>query len=318
MAANDAIASDLPLFEGVSVLAQHPCGLRALYKPPGVLSHPNPPEEAEDLPEAIRKVRAKQGTAPDPEEQRPALLTKPYKFDDECFEWTENGRPRRVYLLNRLDSPTTGLVLVSLNDAIAEPVRELFASHRAKKTYLAIVKGRPPSMPPLWIDLLERSRDAEGNLRVRYGAANSGGGKNAVAARTRYHYLRQDLNRLGVSLVQLMPVTGRTHQLRVQCAKRKAPIVGDQTYGDFRFNRRIARGIYAKRMFLHAAALELKFNHEGETVEFKAECPMPEDFSLLLDSHPDLWIKADAPGAAEASRSGSRSSGRSRSRSRRL
>ncbi|MGF1448542.1 MAG: RluA family pseudouridine synthase [Opitutales bacterium] len=298
MSAESASPADLPLSEGVRILEDHPSGLVALFKPPGVLSQPNPPEEP--LPEAVRKAREAQPVDLDPiAPQRPSLLQAEYDFDEECFFWDEGGEERRLYLLNRLDSPTTGVVLLSRRESLVMAVRDIFASHRVQKTYYAIVKGRPPNMPPLWIDVLERKRTGEGHLRVQSSS------QAQSVARTRHQFVRQDRNRLGISLVRLSPVTGRTHQLRVQCAKRKVPIVGDQTYGDFKFNRRVSKGIYSKRMFLHAAALELRLQHEGEVIDFKAECPLPEDFSLLLDSHPELWVKDGAPGAPNTARSSS-------------
>ena len=54
------------------------------------------------------------------------------------------------------------------------------------------------------------------------------------------------------SLIQLEPLTGRTHQLRVQCAQHHFPILGDKTYGDFKCNRRLR----TERLFLHANSIE--------------------------------------------------------------
>ncbi len=296
MNAEAATPADLPLSQGVRIVEDHASGLIALFKPPGVLSQPNPPEEP--LPEAVRKAR--EALPVDVEAaaaQRPALLDAAYDFDEEFYFWEVDGQERRLYLLNRLDSPTTGVVLLCREASLVPAVREIFASHRVQKTYYAIVKGRPPNMPPLWIDVLERKRTGEGHLRVQSSS------QAQSIARTRHQFVRQDHNRLGISLLRLSPVTGRTHQLRVQCAKRKVPIVGDQTYGDFKFNRRISKGIFSKRMFLHAGGLEMRLLHGGETIAFKAECPLPEDFSLLLDSHPELWVKDGAPGAPPSARS---------------
>jgi 23S rRNA-/tRNA-specific pseudouridylate synthase len=79
-----------------------------------------------------------------------------------------------------------------------------------------------------------------------------------------------------LTLLKLEPVTGRTHQLRVQCAWHRHPIVGDGTYGDFAFNRAFAKSTGEKRLFLHAAAVRLP------GLDFAAESPLPEEFRAAL------------------------------------
>ena len=85
-----------------------------------------------------------------------------------------------------------------------------------------------------------------------------------------------------VSLVRLEPRTGRTHQLRVQCAKRALPIVGDQTYGNFGRNRAFAKLADTKRLFLHSMETAFEYEFHGRKYLFAAKAPLPEEFEKFL------------------------------------
>ena len=102
------------------------------------------------------------------------------------------------------------------------------------------------------------------------------GGKDSF---TRYELINSFLP---FSLVKLYPKTGRTHQLRVQCAKRNLPIVGDNTYGDFQLNREIRKSTGYKRLFLHASHIRIPLNDVGRRVYFEANLPIPTEFHKLL------------------------------------
>ena len=86
---------------------------------------------------------------------------------------------------------------------------------------------------------------------------------------------RKAHTKLGMlALLRLSPKTGRTHQLRVQCAKRKLPIIGDRTYGNFQLNRKYAKQFKCDRLFLHATKLKVKISQKGKT-EFMWEVVSP-------------------------------------------
>jgi 23S rRNA pseudouridine955/2504/2580 synthase len=77
--------------------------------------------------------------------------------------------------------------------------------------------------------------------------------------------------------------TGRTHQIRVHLASLGRPIVGDDKYGDFTLNHRLARatrGPILRRMFLHAASLDLAHPLTGEPLALRA--PLPSDCTTFL------------------------------------
>ena len=83
-----------------------------------------------------------------------------------------------------------------------------------------------------------------------------------------------------MALIQLEPRTGRSHQLRVQCAKRHLPIAGDQTYGDFGQNRAFTKLTGEKRLFLHSRATRFNYTLGGKEHSFAADAPLPREFSV--------------------------------------
>jgi 23S rRNA pseudouridine1911/1915/1917 synthase len=121
-----------------------------------------------------------------------------------------------LHPVHRLDTPTSGVVLVALNRGTAEHLSKAFREHRVTKRYLAWVEGAPSPPSGAWHRALTTS---EGRTRV------DPGGKTAV---TEYRIAKR---RMGFSQLELSPRTGRMHQLRVHCADAGHPIVGDRKYG---------------------------------------------------------------------------------------
>lgn len=254
MSAHPFPTDPLPLGPGVTVVGRHPAGLLALAKPGGVRSHPN----AQD---------------PDPR----ALLTVAYDPKLEAYSWTgDAGTPQRLHLLHRLDAPTSGVVILASDPALAKAVRQAFASRAVQKTYQAVVFGSGARSTGTWSDRLASERRA-GRVRTRQ-TSPAGSGASAV---TSVHCLRSARGPFRVSLLSLRPKTGRTHQLRVQCASRHLPIVGDATYGDFARNRDLARATGQRGLFLHAAAIELRIHWRGRDLHFCASAPTPPAFDAI-------------------------------------
>lgn len=238
----------LPLGRGVERIEAHPCGLLALYKPPGVLSHPN-----------------RRG------EEKKALLTVPYDDRAECWRWEADGTQQVLYLLNRLDSPTSGLVLCATEEEAAEALRAAFRAHAVEKTYYAVVKGDARRAGGFWKDRL--------GVAKKGGAVRATGG--ATEATASMKCLRTRAQPL-LSLIELRPGTGRTHQLRAQCQRRNLPIAGDGTYGDFAFNKLLRQQLGWKRLALHAAGVRWEGTVAGEKVRFAVAPVVPEDFAALV------------------------------------
>lgn len=242
----------LPLGREVTVLNRDLNGLMALDKPAGILSHPN---ERGDEPRS--------------------LLTAPYVTEGEFFEWNDaKGKQRRLWLLNRLDSATSGVILAATNVELATEIRAQFKRKEVSKVYQALVFGAPRKPTELWTDLLAVQKRA-GQIRTVTSAGN-------VPAQCQMTLVRAGRGEPRLAMLRLEPRTGRSHQLRVQCAKRQLPIVGDQTYGDFARNRAFAKTAGTKRLFLHS--LETKFEYEfaGRRQTFGARAPVPPDFEKFL------------------------------------
>jgi tRNA pseudouridine65 synthase len=250
-------ASWIPFGRGVRVVQEHPAGLLAVSKPDGILAHPNPGEASE------------KGTV---------LVAGNYSHEEEAFHVRDGkGGIRRVYLLNRLDSPTSGVLLLALDEGLADAVRELFAQSRVSKKYVALIRGRGLRTPRgTWQDSLVKSRGPGNSVRSGVG---EGEGAKAV---TLYQWERAAAGDLPLSLIRLEPRTGRTHQLRVQTAQHGHPILGDRTYGDFDFNKTVGTERGFRRLFLHAMSTELSLSWAGQELRFSATAPMPPEFEEAL------------------------------------
>jgi 23S rRNA-/tRNA-specific pseudouridylate synthase len=249
------MAHNWPLHAGVKVIATNADDLVALAKPAGVLSHPN--------------ASADEGRA---------LLTCSYALDDECYVWRGKGsnesQPQRAWLLNRLDGATSGVILLAGSLELARHIRQHFKHRQVQKIYAALVFGRPGSTRSTWRDRLVIGKQG-GQVRAST--------RGNIPAETRMQRVDTSTGSQGtLSLLQLEPKTGRSHQLRVQCAHRKLPIVGDATYGDFRRNREFARQQQDSRLFLHSFRTSFSYEWRGQHRRFQAEAPLPEAFSAAL------------------------------------
>ena len=233
---SEQINVNLPWHSGV-IVVKSLSSIFAVYKPCDVRSHPN-----------------------DDEICRQALLEAPYDLEKEAYKIGENY----IYLLNRLDSPTSGLMLLSTDLKTTQQVRALFKAHRVQKIYHAIVKGYFHEKPLVWRDCLDVQHKGA-YVRTHRTKDRGVWAKTKVRLLKTIHFQNETL-----SLIELQPFTGRTHQLRVQCAARDFPIFGDKTYGDFAWNKRLK----AERLYLHAE----KVSFSLDNITFEAECPSRWDF----------------------------------------
>lgn len=164
------------------------------------------------------------------------------------------SRPAPLWPVHRLDRETSGVLLLARSREACDLVQA--AWHEARKTYLAVVVGRPNPPEgtidaPLWQDQ---------NLRVRVGPH-----PDARPARTRYRTLRVAGGR---TLLEVELDTGRKHQIRAHLAHAGTPIVGDDRYGE--------RDV---RLGLHALRLSLPHPRTGSPLTFEA--PPPPEFEAL-------------------------------------
>ena len=241
----------LPLGREVKLLVHDRNGLAAFAKPAGVLSHPN---ERADEPRS--------------------LLTARYVEEGEFFEWGDAAAPQRLWLLNRLDAATSGVILAAASAELAAEIRAHFKRKRVKKIYHALVFGLPRQKSELWRDRLAVTKRG-GQIRTEAGSGH-------IEAECQMTVVKRKNAERRLALLQLEPRTGRSHQLRVQCESRGLPIVGDQTYGDFARNREFAKMAGTKRLFLHSSATSFAYEFAGARHEFAASAPLPGEFEKFL------------------------------------
>lgn len=242
----------LPLGREVTLLTADENGLAAFNKPAGVLSHPNQKSD-----------------------QPLSLLDAHYALDGEFYQWKDPaGADRKLWLLNRLDSATSGVILAAASQDLANEIRAQFKRKQVRKVYHTLVFGTPPKSVELWRDLLAVEKRG-GQIRT---AAHAG----HMPAESRMSVVRVGRKQTKLTLIKLEPKTGRSHQLRVQCAKRHLPIVGDQTYGDFARNRTYAKEAGTKRLFLHSFETSFGYEWKGKEYTFAARAALPPEFEAGL------------------------------------
>jgi len=177
----------------------------------------------------------------------PGLATqggsKTNKHVDGLLDAFVEGEAPRPRLVHRLDKDTSGVLLVAKTPGAAASYSKRFAGRSARKVYWALVIGRP--------ELSEGTIDAP--LAKQPG---TGGEKmhvdeeNGQTARTRYRVIDRASDK--ASWIELEPLTGRTHQLRVHMAAIGHPIVGDGKYGG---REAFLTGAISRKMHLHARRL---------------------------------------------------------------
>ena len=161
------------------------------------------------------------------------------------------------------------MILTAASEKLAVAIREHYAKKQVTKVYQALVFGKPHQGTEIWRDLIAVKK-SHGQIRV----STIGN----VPAETRFRLIKHTQQAFSTSLIRLEPRTGRSHQLRGQCAKRHSPIVGDQTYGNFALNRAFAKATKNKRLFLHSLETGFTYEFAGRAHVFKATAPLPDDF----------------------------------------
>ncbi|TCM19457.1 23S rRNA pseudouridine955/2504/2580 synthase [Novosphingobium sp. PhB165] len=175
-------------------------------------------------------------------------------------------RPR---LVHRLDKDTSGVLLIARTPGSASFFSKRFSGRTAKKIYWALVVG-VPSINDGMIELPIAKQPGTGGEKMH---VDEEGGQSA---RTRYRVLDRAGNR--AAWVELHPLTGRTHQLRVHMAAIGHPIVGDGKYGG---QEAFLSGTISRKMHLHARRLIIE-HPDGTPLDVTA--PLPEHFANSMAS----------------------------------
>ena len=174
------------------------------------------------------------------------------------------GKP--AGLVHRLDRQTSGVTVFGKTAQATQALAAEFREGRARKRYVAATGlGLPESGT---VDLpLSKDPSRPGRWRASRAA-------NGVPALTHFRTLYAGPE---YCLVELLPHTGRTHQLRAHLTALGAPILGDSRYG----GASRAGGLPASRCLLHAQALELPHPHTGQPL--RIESPVPEDLRRFFE-----------------------------------
>ena len=175
--------------------------------------------------------------------------------------------PKAPELAHRLDKDTSGCLILGRNRHGLRTMATLFETGQVKKTYWAIVHGRP-SEPQGRIQMpLANQTGQSYHWRMKCDPE----GKPAI---TDYEIIET----LGaMCLLKLTPLTGRTHQLRVHCAHLGCPIVGDPVYGHEALDAQLHHSL---RLHLHAQRVQIPLYYQKPPIDIEA--PLPEHMKQRL------------------------------------
>ena len=175
------------------------------------------------------------------------------------------GGELRPGIVHRLDKDTSGLILIAKNDQAHRWLQNQFRTRQVEKTYLALVDGEPPTRR----GRIEVAIGRDPAHRKKMAVLPPGKGRSAISE---YHTLETFSDH---TLLEVHPITGRTHQIRLHLAYLGCPITGDTVYGRKKASLPLARH------FLHAAHLKIQLPGEESPRVFEA--PLPLDLTDTLN-----------------------------------
>ena len=181
----------------------------------------------------------------------------------------QSNKPGNIFcgLVHRLDRPVSGLVVLAKTSKALERMNKIFSTREVEKTYWAIVKQMPPQPEGTLVHWL--LKNSQKNITTAYKTEVTG----SQRAELSYKVLGE-VN--GLYLLEVKPKTGRPHQIRVQLASMKCPIVGDVKYGYSTLN---------KDASIHLHARQLEFIHPVQKEMIKVVAPVPKEV---------LWMKGES------------------------
>ena len=165
---------------------------------------------------------------------------------------------KRIYCVHRLDKDVGGVMIYAKDGKTAALLSEAISAHKAKKEYLLLCQGAPEENAGTLFDLLFHDKQKNKTYVVKKER------KGVKDAQLDYEVIDKSAE-LSVSLVKATLKTGRSHQIRVQFASRKMPLVGDAKYGSSIKSPRIALWSF-RYTFIHPVT--------GETITAEKKPPM--------------------------------------------
>ncbi len=174
-----------------------------------------------------------------------------------------------LLLVHRLDRETSGALIFAHTPKIVKSMIELFRERKVKKKYLAIVDGIPKSHGGIIKNPLAKLYVYQGQSfwgRVKHG--------DGLPAETEWSILNRSSD---CALIACVPLTGRTHQIRVHLSGIGHPILGDKQYG-----KHFICPLRPRRCLLHA--YELAFPHPKSSSPVSIRAELPNDFLAVLEA----------------------------------
>jgi 23S rRNA pseudouridine1911/1915/1917 synthase len=212
--------------------------LMAVNKPAGMVVHPSPGHSHRTL------VQAALAHAPEIEGV---------------------GGVRRPGVVHRLDKDTSGIILLAKNDHAHRHLQRQFQQRSVEKTYLALLDGHPPTPS----GRVEAAIGRDPAHRQRMAVTTAGRGREAISE---YRILERFPRH---SWVEVTPLTGRQHQIRLHMAFLGCPVVGDRVYGYKQ------PSVPLERHFLHASRLVLQL--PGEKGRRSFDAPLAPELEGALE-----------------------------------
>lgn len=176
------------------------------------------------------------------------------------------GETSRPGIVHRLDKDTSGVMIIAKTSIGYSWLVKQFKTRKANKTYLALVDGKPPTPTGRIETRIGRDEQHRQRMAVTYG-------DKGRKAESEFYTVAEYSDH---TLLEVNPLTGRTHQIRVHLAFLGCPVVGDQIYG------RRRNSLEINRFFLHASRLTIRLPGNEEETEFTA--PLPLDLQTVLDN----------------------------------
>ena len=182
----------------------------------------------------------------------PGLLCVPGRLHKDSVLLRLKSEISPLYDVHRLDMDTSGIMIFALRRKAEKALKAAFRERRVHKCYIALVDGTP-TLDRGFIDLpLRRLQGLPPRSVVDFSSGKE--------ARTDYRVLEY---RDGQTLLELIPKTGRSHQLRVHLFSKSMPIVGDRIYNP---------SSQAMRMMLHARSIRFPHPYSGQEVHVWVDC----------------------------------------------
>lgn len=171
---------------------------------------------------------------------------------------------RDIHLINRLDRKTSGLLMVGFKPSIVQLMQQKIQSNSLSKKYLALVRG--------WTDAqLTIHSPIKNDEKGRYQKALT---HLKLLDKCEYEKAVTPYPTARYSLIELQPITGRTHQLRKHMNKIAHPIIGDPKHGNRHHNHAFQDWFNCHHLFLHAHQLSFEHPVTNEKCTFTATLPV--------------------------------------------